>query len=384
MSSLSQNNIVNPTLVLAPTAAAAADFSVGLLLTHATSIPGAGRVQTFSDSAGVDAAFPADTVAKAFAAKYFGQDDFTPKSLKIGVRNTAQEGGDASITAALTACLNVDPTFYGVACVSDTSSADQQLAWAWAQANKKRFFFCTQEADCLAPATPPTNLLYLAKNANMSRAMGIYSDAASDPTANAHAALMAFWLTTVYDQPNSIKTALMANFTGIGSATLTQSQFEAICGKTDGSAPGWNGNVYATFGTSPMLQRGQAADGRFVDEGLALDWLMANLQTDLINCMRKQRIPLTDKGSEVLINAATPTLQKAVRNGLLAPAVWNFPGFGSIKAGDFLPKGYYAYAQPVTTLTDADRAARKAPAITFALCGAGAMQYCAPTLIFQR
>jgi hypothetical protein len=379
MSSLSQNNVVNPTLVLSASAQAARDFSVGLLLTHATALPAGGRVQTFSDYAGVAAAFSTDTVAKQFAATYFGQDDFTPKSLKVGVKIDS----DASYTAAISACQNADPTFYGVACVSDTSASDQILIEAWCQANKCRFFFCTQESACLTPGDA-TNMLYLAKTAAYSRTMGIYTDATADAHANGHAAVMGFYLTTVYDQPNSIKTALMANFTGIGSSTLTQSQFESICGKTDGSAPGWNGNVYATFGTSPMLQRGQSADGRFADEGMALDWLLANVQVGMVNEMRKQRIPLTDKGSTTLINAASIEMQKAVRNGLLAPGVWTFPGFGDLKTGDFVSKGYYAFAQPVSTMSDADRAARKAPPITFALIGAGAIQYCNPTLIFQR
>ena len=49
-----------------------------------------------------------------------------------------------------------------------------------------------------------------------------------------------------------------------------------------------------------------------------------------------------------------------------------------------LPKGYYIYAAPVSTMTSADRAARKAPPISILVCGAGAIQYAAPTIIFQR
>jgi hypothetical protein len=297
-----------------------------------------------------------------------------------------KDDADSTYTDAMTACQDADPTFYGVACVSTVSYANQVVVADWCQANKCRFFGNTQEADVLSPASPPTNLLYLLKNAAYSRAMGSYSSASADTSNNMHAAVMAFYMTVNYDQPNALKTALMANFTGIGPSSITQTQFLQICGNPDGSseATAWHGNVYATFGNSPMLMRGQSADGRFTDEGLALDWLVANLQVDMVNAMRAQRIPQTDKGSQVLINACRPTLLKAVRNGLAAPGIWNFPGFGNLNQGDSMPEGFYAYAQPVSTMSAADRAARKAPAISIAICGAGALQYVAPTIIFQR
>ena len=382
MSTLSLNNIVPITLQVTAAAQAARDFTAGMVLTHATSVPAGGRVQTFTSYADLATAFPSDTALKAFATIYFGQDYFTPKSLKVGVKADA----DSTYTDAMTACHNADPTFYGVACVSDVSYANQVLVAAWCQANNCRFFGNTQESDCLSPATPPTNLLYLISHASYSRSMASYSDAAADAGNNMHAAVMGFYMTTNYDQPNSIKTALMATFTGIGSSVLTQSQFLKICGNPDGSseASAWHGNVYATFGSSPMLMRGQSGDGRFIDEGLALDWLVANLQVDMVNALRKQRIPQTDKGSEVICTAMRTTLTKAVRNGLAAPGTWNFPGFGNLNQGDALPEGFYIYAQPVSSMSDADRAARKAPAISVALCGAGALQYVAPTIIFQR
>lgn len=382
MSTLSLNNIVPITLQVSAVAQAARDFSVGLVLTHATAVPEAGRVQTFTSYAEVAAAFPSDTVLKAFAAIYFGQDAFTPKSLKVGVKADA----DSTYTDAITACYNEDPTFYGVACVSDVSYANQVLVAAWCQANGCRFFANTQESDVLSPADPPTNLLYVVSYSAYGRTMASYSDAAADTGNNMHAAIMGFYMTVDYDQPNALKTALMATFTGIGQSVLTQSQFLQICGNPNGTteATSWHGNVYTGFGSSPMLMRGQSADGRFTDEGLALDWLVANLQVDIVNAARRQRIPQTDKGSEVICTEMRTTLTKAARNGLIAPGVWNFPGFGNLSQGDAMPEGFYIYAQPVSTMSVADRAARKAPAITVALCGAGAIQYIAPTIIFQR
>jgi hypothetical protein len=376
---LSLNNIVPVTLVLSATAQAAPSFNAGLVLTHATNLPPGGRVQSFTSAADVLAAFPADTYVNYFSSMYFGQDNHKPKSLLVGVKVAA----DTDYTAAISACANANPAFYGVACSPDVAVADQLLVAAWVQANGRRFFCCTQEAAVLSqPDT--TSLMYTLSHTSMSRSMCIYSDAASDAHAVAHAALMAFYMFPNYDQPNSLMTCLQANFTGIGAASITQTQFDAICGKTDGSTVGLNGNVYSMIGSSKVLQRGLAADGRFEDEGIALDWLAANLQVDYFNVLRSQRVPQTDKGSQTIINGGLATLRKAVRNGLAAPGVWSFPGFGNLNQGDYVPQGFYCYAQPVTSMTAGDRAARKAPAISVALVGAGALQYIAPTIIFQR
>lgn len=375
---LSLNNIAPVTLLLTATAQSAASFNSGLVLTHAASIPGAGRVQSFSSAAAVASAFASDTVLQNFANTYFSQTPM-PSSLMVGVHATA----DATYTAAIAACADANPSFYGVACVSDTAAADQMLVAAWVEANGRRFFFCTQEAACLtSPDT--TSMLYTAKTGGYSRSMGIYSDSASDTHSTIHAAVMSFYMTIIYDQPNSLKTSLMAVLNGVSGATVTQAQFEAISGKTDGSTVGMNGNVYATFGSSLMLQRGISCTGRFEDEGLALDWLVANMQVDYVNLLTSQRVPATDKGSQLLVGAPKTTLNKAVKNGLLAPGYWNLPGFGSLEQGDFIATGYYSYAAPVLSQSTADRAARKAPAITTALVGAGALQYLAPTVIFQR
>ena len=77
-------------------------------------------------------------------------------------------------------------------------------------------------------------------------------------------------------------------------------------------------------------------------------------------------------------------MEQARATGLCAPDEWKFDGVGNIKTGDILDKGYYIFPQPVSSLTTAQRAARQAPAISILVCGAGAIQYCAPTIIFQR
>ena len=395
MSTQSLNLIVPMTLQLSATPQQAPNFSVGLVVTTIQALPSnwtAGqRTASYSTAAAITTDFGSDTALQNFAAAYFGQTP-APATLKVGLYLT----GDANITAAMTAILNYDPGFYGVACEPVTTAANVKLVAAWCQTNGMRFFFVTQEADCLAPASPPTNLLAflsgytgVAGGVSTPRACGIYTSAASDANACGHAGLMALYMTTQYTQPNGLKTGMFKTLYGVSSSAMTQPQMGVICGPSSnipGVTTGFNGNVYQTFGTTPMLAFGVASDGKWEDEGCAIDWLMANLQTGIFNVEQQVpgKVPLTDVGTQMIIQGMLPTLAQARSNGLCAPGAWNYQGFGNISTGDILADGYYVYGAPVSTLTTAQRAARQAPAITIAMVGAGALQYVAPTIIFQR
>lgn len=395
MSTFSLNNVVNPTLRVSALPQAARNFSIGMVLTSVQAKPAAWatgqRTASYTSEAALAVDFASDTALQHFATTFFGQSP-TPASLKVGLWLT----GDASATAAMTACLNYDPNFYLVAVEPGTAASDVKLVAAFCQANGLRFFFTTQESDVTTPATPPVNLLaFLSGTAGVvsgvstPRAMGIYTDAASDANDVGAACLMAIAATMNIGQPNSMSTFMFKQCALLGKSTLTQAQLERICGTFDGATPGWNGNVYATFGNTDMIARGQACDGRFEDEGLGLDWLLSGIQVTLFNTLQQaasagSRIPQTDEGSAQLILALETFMAQARSAGLCAPGTWLFDGVGNVKTGDNLTKGYYIYAQPVSTMTVADRAARKAPPISILVCGAGAIQYCAPTIIFQR
>jgi hypothetical protein len=394
MSTQSLNLIVPMTLQLSATPQQAPNFSVGLVVSSSQSLKptnwSAGqRTASYSGVAGAFTTdWTSDTPMMNFGNAYFGQTP-APVTLKVGL----WLAGDANVTAAMTAIYNYDPGFYGVACEPATSSANVEAVAAFCQSNGLRFFFCDQEADCLTPGHTNT-LAYLsaysgAGGTSTPRACGIYTDAASDANGIGHAGLMALYMTTQYTQPNGLKAGMFKTIYGISPSALTQTQMGNICGPSSniaGQVTGYNGNVYQTFGTTPMLAFGVASDGKWEDEGCALDWLLANLQTGIFNVMQQVpgKVPLTDVGTQMIIQGMLPTLAQARSNGLCAPGAWNYQGFGNISTGDILADGYYVYGAPVSTLTTAQRAARQAPAITIAMVGAGALQYVAPTIIFQR
>ncbi|MNT74193.1 hypothetical protein D3C72_2129930 [compost metagenome] len=62
-----------------------------------------------------------------------------------------------------------------------------------------------------------------------------------------------------------------------------------------------------------------------------------------------------------------------MNNGYLAPGVWNSAGFGALKQGDTLSKGYYVYTPPIAAQSQVDREARKSVSFQVAAKESGAI-----------
>jgi hypothetical protein len=123
-----------------------------------------------------------------------------------------------------------------------------------------------------------------------------------------------------------------------------------------------------------IIVNGKTAGGFYIDEVWGTDWMANYIQTGLFNLLYDApKIPQTDAGVIILTNNVETSLTQAVTNGLLAPGVWNSAGFGSIKQGDNLTKGYYVWAPTVADQALADRAARRSPLIQVAAKLAGAV-----------
>ncbi|GAC1486716.1 MAG: hypothetical protein NVS2B11_12460 [Acetobacteraceae bacterium] len=167
------------------------------------------------------------------------------------------------------------------------------------------------------------------------------------------------------------KTTLTMKFKqepGVIAETLTETQAAALGTK--------NINVFVNYqNATAILQQGTVANGRFWDEVHGLDYLANAVQTDLYNVLYQSltKIPQTDDGVHVLLTQFEATLAVSVENGLIAPGIWNAEGFGQLKRGDPLPKGFYVFAPLVASQSQADREARKAPMLQAAIKMAGAI-----------
>jgi hypothetical protein len=136
-------------------------------------------------------------------------------------------------------------------------------------------------------------------------------------------------------------------------------------------------NVYVQYnnGTS-ITQEGVMSGPAYFDEIHGLDWLSNSVQTAMWNLLYgAPKVPQTNPGVHMLVNTADGSMSQGVVNGLIAPGVWNAPGFGTLNQGDTLQNGWYTFANSVDTQDQADREARIAPLIQIAVKLAGAIHF---------
>lgn len=136
-------------------------------------------------------------------------------------------------------------------------------------------------------------------------------------------------------------------------------------------------NVYVAYdNNTSILQYGTMAGPAYIDEIFGCDWFQNAVQTACfnVNYTSPTKVPQTDSGSNQYVNAISGVCQKAVTNGFAAPGQWNAPGFGSLIEGAFLKLGYYIFAPPISSQSEADREARESVPIQTALKLAGSTQ----------
>lgn len=236
-------------------------------------------------------------------------------------------------------------------------------AFIEASGNKHIYGVNTQEGGVIVAATT-TDIAYLLKQANFLRTVVQYSST----SAYAVCSLLGRILTTNYAGVNTTITLKFKNEPGITGETLSTSQANAAEGK--------NANIFVDYeNDTTIVEQGVMADGTFVDVVTGTDWLSLDIQRSLFNVLytTTTKIPQTNAGVQLLQTAIEASCSQGVNNGLLAPGVWNSDGFGTLKQGDFMQKGYYVYALPIGQQNPADRAARIAPPFKVAAKLAGAI-----------
>ena len=148
-----------------------------------------------------------------------------------------------------------------------------------------------------------------------------------------------------------------------------------------------NVNVFAAYqNDTSILQEGVTSGGWFIDETHGLDWLQNQVETDLWNLLytSNTKIGQDEAGMNAILSTINKSLDAGVRNGLIAPGVWNGDEFGTLKKGDTLSTGYYVYIQPLDEQSQSDREARKAPPIQIAAKLKGAVHFIDVTITVNR
>ncbi|OXT77183.1 hypothetical protein CF344_01845 [Pseudomonas aeruginosa] len=298
-----------------------------------------------------------------------GTDISALLGLVTGVASAPVDGVAAeSLVDAVADIAGMSNAWYGLLVADSTLSESDVLAVAAfieGSGQSRIFGFATQNALAL-DGTSTTDIVAKLKAANYKRTFVQFSS--SSPYATASIFGRAF--TVNFQGNNTTITLKFKQEPGVTAEGLNETQAAALKAK--------NCNVFVNYSNdTAIIQEGVMANGYFFDEVHGLDWLQNDLQTAVYNLLYTSttKIPQTDQGINRIVTTICQRLDQAVANGLVAPGQWNGPEFGALKTGQFLSTGYYVYAPPVATQSQADRESRKAPVIQVAVKLAGAVHF---------
>lgn len=237
-----------------------------------------------------------------------------------------------------------------------------------AMTNKHLYFTSTTDSAALVAATT-TDIASQLKALGYTRTFVQYSSTEEfSGGAYCQCSAMAKLLSVDYNASNTALTLMFKQEPGVPAELLNESQVAALEAK--------NCNVFVAYDNDTnILQRGVMANGEFADVVAATDWLAVTCQTEAWNLLytATTKIPQTDAGMHLLVTKMEAVCAQGVRNGVLAPGIWNSQGFGLLNQGDPLPKGFYVFADRVDNQLQSDRAARHAVPIQIAAKLAGAI-----------
>ena len=269
-----------------------------------------------------------------------------------------------SLLTAVTIIDALPTKVYGMVAVSPFAvDSDHEAIAAFIEATNHVYGITTTET-AVYDGTVTTDLASVLKASGYKRSFVQYSE-------NPYAVCSWFGraFTVNFNANNSVITMMYKQEPGIAPETLTDAQAAVLTSK--------NCNVFVNYdnGTA-ILQNGIMSGGVYFDEIHCADWLQNRIQTDVFNLLyvNPTKIPQTDGGNHQIVTVIESSCDAGVNNGAIGEGLtWNFGGFGQLSQGQVLPKGYYVYAPPISTQSQADRAARKSVSIQVAATFAGAI-----------
>ena len=272
---------------------------------------------------------------------------------------------------ALSALLAIDgmysSQFYGIVVPGGDNDDQEELA-AYVEASDPVHYLGVTTSD-----TTTLDPVHTDDLAAILASFGYNKTAVQFSTTNPYAicSYLGRILTTIWAGTNTAITLMYKRQPGVGiEGYLSTNMANALRDK--------NCNVYAGVANGAnIIQDGTSASGEFTDTIVGADALALDIQRTLFNVLygTPTKIPQTDQGMSILLNATNTTLSRYVSNGYLAPGTWNAPGFGDLSQGDTLPLGFYTWAPSMGDQEQGERAARRAPLIQIAAKCAGAIHY---------
>ncbi|GMG90662.1 hypothetical protein Cmtc_18820 [Cupriavidus sp. TKC] len=311
----------------------------------------------------------------------------TGASSKVSYATPSGSGTDISAMLGLTAglasapvdgilaetpdsCVNIfldrfANKFLGVM-FADTSLSNAQhtTVASLIEADQRHIYGATSQEPTMLDPTSTADLASTLKALSLKYSFVQWSS--SNPYAAA--SLFGRFLTTDFNGNNTTITLMYKQEPGIAAETLSSSQADTLQAK--------NCNVFVEYDNdTAIVQYGVTPSGIFIDSIYNSIWFRNRIQTDVYNLLYQSttKIPQTDAGNALIATTIEAACAAAVNNGYLAPGVWNSGGFGALKQGDTLAKGYYVYAPPIALQSQSDREARKSVSFQVAAKEAGAI-----------
>jgi len=365
------SNVVNVDVIMSPTAATGRNFGALLILGPSEVIPVTERIRLYSAVEDIGTDFGVTSEEYKAATVFFSQSP-APTQVYVGrwakTIATEETGTPETLLQAVNAVLQFT-NWYGLGIAHTDALVDADVlsvATAIESASVSRILaVTTQDPDTLVTATT-TDLASKLKAGSYGRTFCQYSSSSK------YAALSAFGraFTVNFNGNNTTITLKFKQEPVVTYETLTTAQAAALDAK--------DANVFVYYANdTAIIQQGVMSNGDFFDERHGLDWLQNYVQTNLFNLLYTSttKIPQTEAGITRLLTNVEQSMDQAVSNGLVAAGIWNGGPIGQVSPGDTLTKGYYVYANPLTTQAQADREKRKAPLIQVACKLAGAVHF---------
>lgn len=278
------------------------------------------------------------------------------------VAGIAAEAPDACVSAYLD---RFGTTFFGLmfADSAELSNSQNVAVAALVEADQRHIFGVSTASTVVLDPTASTDIASVLQTAGYRYTCVQYSQ-----TPHAVASLFGRAFSVNFNGNRTTITLMYKDEPGIVAEVLTATQANTLKTK--------RANVFAYYNNATaIIQEGTMAGDAYFDEIHGLAWLRNRTETDVYNLLYTSptKIPQTDEGNNIIETVLEGALAAAANNGLVGPGTWTSNGFGTLKMGDFLPKGYYIYVPPLASQAQSDREARKSVPFQIALKLAGAV-----------
>jgi hypothetical protein len=208
----------------------------------------------------------------------------------------------------LNALMTLNDTWYGISLCSNQDYDIKQLAAA-VEGVKKIFIAVSTDSDI--PTNATDDLLSFLKGKSYNRTALMFSEIGNDGKESA-------WMGGQLPQTPGSNNWAYKTLVGISPDDLTSNGRSIVIGNPVGQVAGKNGNVYTTVGGVNITQMGVMVGGRYMDITIGVDWLESTLQTSIYQqLVNLVKIPYTNLGVSVLIQAVQEVISQGIVNGLI-------------------------------------------------------------------